>query len=949
MNRLFPTTLTAARITCAAWSVLPAVLPAAEQGADVKGFLRHQQLLDEATDFYLTEFQVLVVDGAPQITPQLDAQSAPYLARIIAAQVACPLDGYSFFKKQLEMPPALSLAFLPFVLLADEEGGGMSAHLFDADVRPELHSVIKAVAAAITLLAAVLKEQRQLNVMLPAVHLLATNVIQCLERPGVAARLRPELLRLGSGSGSGRGGNATSSGGGSGRNSNTSGSNSNTSGSNSNTSGSNSSSSSPILTFEQLLFAAYLVRWQVNLGMIPAPLDRLLPNGREAAVREHAAGGRRMAELLPDCPVGWFAHSSAVSALERHQEAWGFLERSRQIAEANNDSLMAGTLCIKFCKLLEQGAAGPFMLRQYKAVYKEAQEYEKKFRRWAPGSLVRMYDGTAIQAKQQLASARERDFAMDDWIVPNPTGLLQQSAEQWREVRQAMQEHTCCAACGHVGLGLMRCSACKSARYCSSACQKGDWRKHKEACAALAAGHADRRRQQQNRAGVPPPPLEKQSFVAVAPQGSAGGTMFAIVVLFCIAFCSFDTSPKGTGRLYREGSHGNWEELPSKAIWRLCCKGEDKRLHVASGGVVVIAPLAAVFAVDAVNRQLCLTAEEHNWRLEGLAAQDLGLLLSEMTQSPARERLVAPPPRTPERSDGAAPVPPTPPQPPARPAPVTAIPCTPLEPAPPRAPRKRALLCACTYSGEESLLGGPCNGAATLKKMLEGCPFGFQPANIRLLVDTSEDPSCRPTRQNMHEGLRWLMSDLLPGDRLVFFFGGHGGQQREQTYICPTDHYERGIIDDKELNRTLVQPLPKGVRLTAVLDCCHAGNMLLLPYRASVQQGRAEWNAVAGGQGTAGGTVLQISACEADQVSYVKHSKITAGVSVVGDTWGRATYTIKSVIQQHSNADGKITLEKLLVELHKKVVDKTSDRSRAKHGDTEPSLASSHQFDLSGR
>jgi hypothetical protein len=138
MNRLFPTTLTAARITCAAWSVLPAVLPAAEQGADVKGFLRHQQLLDEATDFYLTEFQVLVVDGAPQITPQLDAQSAPYLARIIAAQVACPLDGYSFFKKQLEMPPALSLAFLPFVLLADEEGGGMSAHLFDADVRPEV-------------------------------------------------------------------------------------------------------------------------------------------------------------------------------------------------------------------------------------------------------------------------------------------------------------------------------------------------------------------------------------------------------------------------------------------------------------------------------------------------------------------------------------------------------------------------------------------------------------------------------------------------------------------------------------------------------------------------------------------------------------------------------------------------------------------------------------------
>lgn len=108
-------------------------------------------------------------------------------------------------------------------------------------------------------------------------------------------------------------------------------------------------------------------------------------------------------------------------------------------------------------------------------------------------------------------------------------------------------------------------------------------------------------------------------------------------------------------------------------------------------------------------------------------------------------------------------------------------------------------------------------------------------------------------------------------------------------------------------------------------------------------------------QGTAGGRVLQISACEADQVAHQKYSKISewlgamplgregtrtccptvgdqpacpplhlplpnhaccrrpmraraaAGVSVYGSAWGRATYAIMSVIQQHAAAGGNIT------------------------------------------
>ena len=152
-------------------------------------------------------------------------------------------------------------------------------------------------------------------------HQLANKLIQCLEQPGVADRLRPQLLRLGSGSsgngsgGGGSSGSGSSSGGGGG---------------------------SPVLSYEQLLSAAYLSRWQANLAMLPPPVDRLLPAGREAAIRENAAGGRRMAELLPDCPVGWFAHSSALAALGRLQEAWGCLERCKQVGAGGASVLGCG-------------------------------------------------------------------------------------------------------------------------------------------------------------------------------------------------------------------------------------------------------------------------------------------------------------------------------------------------------------------------------------------------------------------------------------------------------------------------------------------------------------------------------------------------------------------------------------------------------------------------------
>ena len=49
------------------------------------------------------------------------------------------------------------------------------------------------------------------------------------------------------------------------------------------------------------------------------------------------------------------------------------------------------------------------------------------------------------------------------------------------------------------------------------------------------------------------------------------------------------------------------------------------------------------------------------------------------------------------------------------------------------------------------------------------------------------------------------------------------------------------MIVDNDLNRLLVNPLPPGVRLHAIIDACHSGSMLDLECRAEFHRGFANW------------------------------------------------------------------------------------------------------------
>lgn len=83
----------------------------------------------------------------------------------------------------------------------------------------------------------------------------------------------------------------------------------------------------------------------------------------------------------------------------------------------------------------------------------------------------------------------------------------------------------------------------------------------------------------------------------------------------------------------------------------------------------------------------------------------------------------------------------------------------------------------------------------------------------------------------------WLVSE--PGTCNFFHYSGHGGQVRDPTgnrpsgildTICPVDFRRNGQIDSDTLHQHLVSRMPPSSTLFVILDCCHSGSALELPY-----------------------------------------------------------------------------------------------------------------------
>jgi len=153
--------------------------------------------------------------------------------------------------------------------------------------------------------------------------------------------------------------------------------------------------------------------------------------------------------------------------------------------------------------------------------------------------------------------------------------------------------------------------------------------------------------------------------------------------------------------------------------------------------------------------------------------------------------------------------------------------------------RKKALFIGINYIGHpRGQLRGCINDVKNIKMFITR-QFGFQEQDMIILTDDQRDPTRIPTKANMLAAMRWLVKDARVNDSFFFHFSGHGGQTKDldgdesdgyDETIIPLDHKTSGVITDDELNAIMVKPLPAGCRLTAIMDCCHSGSALDLPY-----------------------------------------------------------------------------------------------------------------------
>lgn len=159
--------------------------------------------------------------------------------------------------------------------------------------------------------------------------------------------------------------------------------------------------------------------------------------------------------------------------------------------------------------------------------------------------------------------------------------------------------------------------------------------------------------------------------------------------------------------------------------------------------------------------------------------------------------------------------------------------------------------------------------------------FKFPEDSIVMLTEEETHPAKIPNKYNIRMALHWLVQGCQPGDSLVFHYSGHGSRQRNYNgdevdgydeTLCPLDFETQGMIVDDEINAAIVRPIPHGVKLHAIIDSCHSGTVLDLPFLCRMDRsGKYVWedHRPRSGvwKGTSGGEVISISGCDDNQTS----------------------------------------------------------------------------------
>jgi len=143
---------------------------------------------------------------------------------------------------------------------------------------------------------------------------------------------------------------------------------------------------------------------------------------------------------------------------------------------------------------------------------------------------------------------------------------------------------------------------------------------------------------------------------------------------------------------------------------------------------------------------------------------------------------------------------------------------------------KKALLIGINYLNTDYQLNGCINDVQDISTLLVS-NFGYTNDNITILTDNTD---IKPTKENIIKSLHTLIDNSSAGDKLCFYYSGHGTQIQ-----CTTNTESQGfddalysldeqmIIDDDIL---LALTKLNGASITMFFDCCHSGTMCDLSY-----------------------------------------------------------------------------------------------------------------------
>ena len=128
------------------------------------------------------------------------------------------------------------------------------------------------------------------------------------------------------------------------------------------------------------------------------------------------------------------------------------------------------------------------------------------------------------------------------------------------------------------------------------------------------------------------------------------------------------------------------------------------------------------------------------------------------------------------------------------------------------------------YAESRRNLRGCVNDALLMSRI---CVNRFDFENVNLLLNS------RATKLNIAIGLKTLINKAEPGENVLFYFSGHGGQILDTNgdegdlldeCLITHDHSWGDPFTDDDIKECLVGHR-KGVGVTIIIDACHSGTM----------------------------------------------------------------------------------------------------------------------------